>query len=72
MSRGPRLALILLLVGAIAAVVAAGLTVLTNWFFRGEAGLTSDTVFRSIVIGFVVALMPLGIIWVKMSKDDAR
>jgi H+/Cl- antiporter ClcA len=71
MSKGPRVVLTLLLVGTIACVVAIGLTVAWNWFFEGEAGITRDTLFRLILLCFVVVAMPLGLMWAR-SRNDKR
>lgn len=69
MSKGPRLALALLLLGGGAAVVGIVLTVLANWFFRGEAGLSRDSLFRVVVLGFVIGTMPVGLIWARSPKE---
>jgi len=45
------------------------LTAIWNWFFRGELGLSRDTVARLVILGFVVGSMPLGLAWARSRKD---
>ena len=65
MSRVSKLLLLVLLFGGCAAAVGIGLTILSNWFFRGEAGISGDQVARLIVLGFVFGCMPLGLAWAR-------
>lgn len=58
-----------LVLGASASVVAIGLTVLSNWFFRGQAGISGDQVARLVILGFVIGTMPVGLIWARSRKD---
>ncbi len=62
--------LAVLLLGASASVVAIGLTVLSNWFFRGQAGISGDQVARLVILGFVIGTMPLGLLWARSRKRD--
>lgn len=59
----------MLLLGGGAAAVGIVLTVLANWFFRGEAGLSWDGLFRVVVLGFVIGTMPLGLMWARSRKE---
>jgi len=68
MSRGPRLLLTALVMGGLSSLVAIGLTVLSNWFFRGEAGVSGETLGRLVVFGFVVGTMPVGLMWSRSRK----
>ncbi len=69
MSRGPRLLLTALILGALGSLVGIGLTVVTNWFFRGEAGMSRDTLLRLVVLGFVIGTMPIGLAWARSRKE---
>lgn len=69
--RGPRLLLGVLLLGTLASIAGIALTAIWNWFFRGELGLTRDTVARLVILGFVVGSMPLGLAWARSRKDKA-
>jgi hypothetical protein len=69
MSKGGRLVLTVLLFGTCTSLVAIVLTVLSNWFFRGEAGLSEDQVLRMVVLGFVIGTMPLGLVWARSRKE---
>jgi hypothetical protein len=71
MSKGPRLLLFVLIMGTGAAFVGIVLTVLSNWFFRGEAGLSRDAIVRMVVLGFVIGAMPVGLMWAR-SRNDKR
>jgi hypothetical protein len=67
--KGPAF-LVVLVLGASASVVAIGLTVLSNWFFRGQAGISGDQVARLVILGFVVGTMPLGLLWLRSRKRE--
>ena len=69
MSNVPRLLLLVLLFGGVAAAVGIGLTILVNWFFRGEVGISGDEVARLVVLGFVFGCMPLGLVWARWRKE---
>jgi len=71
MSTGPRLLLIALMLGVLSSLVGIGLTVVSNWFFRGEAGLSSDTLGRLVVLGFVIGTMPIGLAWARSRKGKS-
>ena len=71
MSTGPRLLLTALVLGTLASLVGIGLTVVTNWFFRGEAGLSRDALFRLVVLGFVIGTMPIGLAWARSRKEKS-
>lgn len=59
---------VLLVVGACAAIVAIGLTVLSNWLFRGQAGISGDQVARLVILVFVIGMTPLGLMWARSRK----
>jgi hypothetical protein len=65
-----KLLLTLLVLGGGAALVAVGLKVLTNWLFRGEAGISGDDVGRFVVLGLVIGAMPVGLIWARSRKKE--
>jgi len=71
MSKGPRLLLTALVLGVLASLVGIGLTVVTNWFFRGEAGLSGDTLGRLVVLGFVIGTMPICMVWIRSRKEKS-
>ncbi len=65
----PSVLLAVLLLGSAAAVAGIAITVLWNWFFRGEFVLTGDDVARLVILGFVVGTMPLGLMWARSRKE---
>lgn len=65
-----QLLLTALVLGGGAALVAVGLKILTNWFFHGEAGISGDDLGRFVFLGFVIGLMPVGLIWARSRKKD--
>jgi hypothetical protein len=65
MSRVPKMLLAVLLLGVSSCAAGVVLTILANWFFRGQAGISSDEFQRMLVLGFVFALMPLGLFWAR-------
>jgi len=69
--RGSKLLLAVLVLGVFASLVGIALTAIWNWFFRGELGLSRDTVARLVILGFVVGSMPLGLAWARSRKDGA-
>jgi len=68
MSRVPRLLVLALVLGTIGSAVGIGLTVLFNWFFRGEPGLTGDAVARIVILSFLVGAMPVSLMWARPRK----
>jgi hypothetical protein len=71
MSRTPRLLLLALVLGTLGSVVGIGLTVLFNWFFRGELGLTGDAVARLVILAFLIGAMPVGLAFAHSRKEKA-
>lgn len=69
MSRAPRLLLLALVLGVLSSLVGIGLTVISNWFFRGEASLSRDTILRLVVLGFVIGAMPVGLAWARSRRE---
>lgn len=68
MSRVPKTLLVVLLFGTSAVAAGVVLTILVNWFFRGQAGISSDQFERMLIVGFVFGLMPLGLFWARPRK----
>ena len=68
MSRVPRTLLLVLLFAGTAIATGVLLTILVNWFFRGDAGISSEQFERMLVVGFVFGLVPLGLLWVRSRK----
>jgi len=58
--------------GAVTSLVAIGLTTLSNWFFRGEAGMSGDTLVHLVVFGFVIGTMPVGLMWGRSRKEKEK
>jgi len=69
MSKGPKLFLTAVVLGTCASLVAIGLTVVVNWFFRGEAGISGEMIGRHVVLGFVIGVMPVGLMWARSRKE---
>jgi hypothetical protein len=63
-----RSALTLLIVGSVASAVAIALAIAWNWFFRGEAGIARGTIVRLVLLSFLVAAMPLGLLWARKDR----
>jgi hypothetical protein len=68
MSRASKMLLVALLLGGSSAAAGVVLTILVNWFFRGQAGISSDQFERMLIVGFVFGLMPLGLFWARPRK----
>lgn len=58
-----------LVLGTGTAVLGLGFTALSNWFFHGEARVSSDVLGRVILLGFVIGSIPVGIAWMRSRKQ---
>jgi hypothetical protein len=58
----------MLLLGGSAVAAGVVLTILVNWFFRGQAGISTEQFHKMLVVGLVFALMPLGLVWARSRK----
>jgi hypothetical protein len=68
MSRVPKTLLVVLLFGTSAVAAGVVLTILVNWFFRGQPGISTEQFQRLLVLGFAFGLMPLGLFWMRSRK----